>query len=114
VALHKRSVPIVTAAGGTFSATVRGVTILRRIDLELGTLSTPDIDITDEDSGVVVLSVNGVNADTQYFPTILGTDDAGADVTGAALPFPVMGRLQIEVTGGGNVTSGRLLILYET
>lgn len=114
MALHKKSVPLVTDGTGAASATVRGVTILRRIDFSLGTLSTPDLDITDEDSGVVVLSVDGLSADDQFFPTVLGTTSAGADLAGAGLAFPVMGRLQIEVSGGGASKSGGLLILYET
>lgn len=108
-----KSVPIVTDGAGAASVTVRGVLVLRCIDFELGTLSTPDIDLTDEETGTVILSVDGVAADTRYVPTILGTDDAGADVTGAALPFPVMGRIQVEVTGGGATKTGRLVLMYE-
>lgn len=114
MALHKKSVSLTTDGTGAASATVRGVTILRRIDFEIGTLSTPDIDITDNDSGVVVFSADGLAADDQWFPTVLGQDDAGADIAGAAMPFPVMGRLDIVVSGGGNNKSGRLLFLYET
>lgn len=112
----RKSVPIVTDGAGAFSKTVsvRGAAVLRCIDFELGTLETPDIDITDEPTATVVLGVAAVAADTRYVPTILGTDDAGAAVVGAAVPFPIMGALQIEVAGGGATKAGRLVILYET
>jgi hypothetical protein len=113
MSLAIKSVPIITDGTGAASATVRGVCVVRCIDFELGTLSTPDIDITDDPVGTVMLSVDGVNADTRYVPTILGTDDAGADVAGAALPFPVMSRIQIDITGGGASKAGRLVFLYE-
>jgi hypothetical protein len=113
---RRKSVTLTTDGTGAASRTlsVRGAAVLRCIDLDLGDLSTPDIDITDEPSGTVVLSVNGVAADTRYVPTILGTDNAGANVVGAALPFVVMGALQIEITGGGATKTGYLAILYET
>lgn len=114
--LRRKSVPLVTSSLGAASVTVsvRAAAIVRCIDFELGDLSTPDIDITDEPTGTVLLSVNGVAADTRYIPTILGTDDAGADVVGAGMAFPVMGAIQVEVTGGGDTKTGRLVILLET
>ena len=113
MSLATKSVPIVTDGTGVASATVRGVCVVRCIDFELGTLSTPDIDIIDAPVGTVMLSVDGVATDKRYIPTILGTDTAGANVAGAALPFPVMGRIQIDVTGGGASKTGRLVFLYE-
>lgn len=113
---RRKSVTLTTDGTGAASATisVRGAAVLRCIDFELGDLSTPDIDITDEPTGTVVLSVNGVAADTRYVPTILGTDDAGADVVGAGLSFPIMGGLQIVIAGGGATKTGTFQLLYET
>ncbi len=204
MSLAIKSVPIVTDGAGAASATVRGAgMIIRRIDLELGTLSTPDVDITDEPTGTSVLSVDAVAADATYYPTIRGQDTTGAgssnvgptitlanpsaasddivdtatahgfqigdkvrfltltggtglsanvdyyvtatsfgastfrpaltkggaaidfstDITAGtvvrvddyigAFPFPVMGRLEIAVTGGGAAASGTFKILYE-
>jgi hypothetical protein len=113
MSLAKQSVPIVTNSSGVASATVRGAMVIRCVDLELGTLSTPDISITDEPTGTVMLSVTGVATDKRYIPAILGTDSSGANVAGAALPFPVATRLQIDVTGGGDTKTGRLVLLYE-
>lgn len=109
-----KSVPLVTDGAGAASATVRaGGVILRAIHVEIGTLSTPDIEITEEPEGTTVLSVVGVAADTRYVPTMEGADDAGAAVTGSALPVPVLDRIQIAVTGGGDTKSGRVVLLLE-
>jgi hypothetical protein len=116
MSLRRKSVTLTTDGAGAASTTVslRGMAALRCIDFQIGDLSTPDIDITDEPTGTVALSVNGVAADTRYVPTILGTDNAGANVVGAAVPFVVMGGLLIAITGGGATKTGHFQILYET
>jgi len=114
VSLLVRSVPIVTAADGTDLTTIRlGPCVLRLIRFELGTLSTPDITITEEDGGKTILSVAAVAADKDYMPTMLGQTTGGVDVVGAGVPMPVLDRLQIVVAGGGDTLSGRLIFFYE-
>lgn len=116
MAFKRKNLTITTDSGGDFTATlsVRGAAALRCVEFDIGDLSTPDIDITDEPSGTVVLSVDAVAASARYVPTILGTDDAGADVVGAALPFPIMGQIEVVIAGGGDTKSGSMTFLYET
>ena len=114
MSLLVRSVPIVTAADGTDLTTIRlGPCVLRLIRFELGTLSTPDITITEEDGGKVLLDVAAVAADTDWIPAVLVQDNAGADIAGAATPVPVLDRIQIATAGGGATLSGRLIFFYE-
>jgi hypothetical protein len=114
MSLLTRSVPITTAADGTDLTTVRlGPCVLRLIRLELGTLSTPDIVITEEPGAKTVLDVAAVAADGDYSPTMLGQTTGGVDVPGAALPMPVLDRLQVATAGGGDTKTGRLIFLYE-
>ena len=114
MSLAVKSVPIVTDGAGAASVTVRaGGLVLRAVRLELGTLSTPDITLTEEPGSTAILAVTGVAADTTWYPTVLGDNGSGVDVTGAALPIPVYDRILVVVAGGGATTTGRLVLMYE-
>jgi hypothetical protein len=114
VSLLSRSVPIITAADGSDLTTVRlGPCVLRLIRFELGTLSTPDITITEQPGNKTLLSVAGVATDKDYLPTMLGQTTGGVDVVGAALPMPVLDRLQIATSGAGDTKTGRFIFFYE-
>ncbi len=114
MSLLTKSVPIVTLADGTDLSTVRlGPCVLRMIRFELGTLSTPDITITEEPGGKTLLGVLAVAADTDYVPTVLGQDSAGADIVDVGLPTLVLSRIQVAVAGGGDTKTGRLIFFYE-
>jgi hypothetical protein len=112
VSLLVQRVPITTDGTGADQSTVNlGPCVLRMVRLELGTLTTPDIDLTEQDNNRTILTVAAVAADTDYFPAVAGSDDTGADVE--ALPAPIIGRLQLDVAGGGANKTGELTILYE-
>lgn len=114
MAIQEHSVPIVTASDGTDQSTVNlGEVLLHAIRLELGTLSTPDITVTEEPIGDTILGVLAQAADKTWYPSVLGTDAAGADIAEAARPYPVYDRIQVAIAGGGNVKTGRLILLYE-
>ncbi len=114
MSLLTKSVPIVTAADGTDLTTVRlGPCRLHMIRFELGTLSTPDIAITEQPGNKTLLSVAAVAASKDYLPTMLGQTTGGVDVAGAGLPMPVLDRIQIAIAGGGDTLTGRLIFLYE-
>jgi hypothetical protein len=114
VSLLVRTVPINVAADGTDLTTVRlGPCVLRMIRVELGTLSTPDITITEQPNNKTILGVSALATDKDYLPTILGAGSNGADVAGAALPAPILGRLQIAIAGAGVSTSGEITLFYE-
>jgi len=106
-----------TAADGSYTWERAFKGVVHAIEFKIGTLSTPDIDITDDDYSFSLLSVNGVAADTVYLPSDFLQDNAGADVeapatTKSATPAVVMGTLKVAVTGGGDTKRGEVVILY--
>jgi hypothetical protein len=114
MSLLVKRVPINVAADGSDLTTVRlGACVLRMIRIEKGTLDTPDIAITEQPNNKSILSVAGLAADKDVLPTILGGNASGVDVVGAALPTPVLGRIQIATSGAGVSTTGEITFLYE-
>lgn len=109
-----RSVPITTDGTGVASATVRaGGCKLLAVEVELGTLSTPDILITDEDSGRELVNKAGLATDAHYTLGIQLQDTDGTDLTGAFGVPIVTGRIEIAVTGGGATKTGRVVLVTE-
>jgi len=109
-----RRVAIVTDGTGVASATVRaGGLKLLAIEVELGTLSTPDIAITDEPSTRELLSVAGLAADAHYTCGVQLQDTDGTNLTGAFGVPIVTGRIEIAVTGGGAAKSGNVTLVME-
>jgi hypothetical protein len=91
---------------------------LLAIEVLIGDLSTPDIDVTDDTYSKTFLSVDGVAADTVYYPSeFLQAADAsttslvGTSMKGAA-PAVCMGNLKTVVTGGGANKTGHIKFLY--
>lgn len=112
-----RSISIRTDASGAYTYTRAFKGVIHGIEVLVGDLSTPDVDITDDDYSLTFLSVNGVAADTIYFPSEFLQDNAGTDVevttsTKAATAAICMGTLKVAVTGGGDTKRGRINILY--
>lgn len=100
----------------TYEREFKGV--IKAIEVKIGDLSTPDVDVADDTYGNSFLSVNGLAADAVYFPGAYLMDDAGADLevdsgVKAAAPAVCMGVLQVAVTGGGANKKGRVTLLYE-
>ena len=114
-----RTVTIRTAADGTFTHTraLRG--IIRAIEVQIGDLSTPDIDVTDDTYSQSFLSVNGVAADTTYYPStfLMAAVGTTAALVGTAMkaagPAVCMGLLKVAVTGGGDTKTGHIKFLYD-
>ena len=112
-------VNIRTAADGSFSWEREFQGTIRAIEFLIGDLSTPDIDVTDETYSQTFLSVNGVAANTTYYPNTFltaadGTTAAliGTGMKGAA-PATCMGVLKVAISGGGDTKRGRVNILYD-
>jgi hypothetical protein len=103
--MSQKSVFIRTAADGSFSWERSFKGTIRALELQIGDLSTPDIDVTDDTYSLSFLSVNGVAADTVYFPSEF--------LMKGAAPATCMGVLKVVVTGGGDTKRGRLNILYD-
>lgn len=113
MSVQGKVVPVVTASDGSFSATVRGECVLRAVELTLGTLSTPDLSITSEPAGTVILAEAGIATDKLYFPTAVAQDADGADIAGSYVPFAVPNRLEIAISGGGDTKTGSIKLIYE-
>lgn len=87
------------------------------IEVKVGDLSTPDIDITDDTYGTSFLSVNGLAADAVYFPGGNLMNDAGSALqAGTSIDSNAqavcMGVLKVVVTGAGDTKKGRIVVLY--
>lgn len=113
-----KTITIRTAADGSYTWERYFTGIIDAIDFEIGDLSTPDIDVTDDDHTLTLLSVNGVAADTVYYPStfLMAADGTTAALVGtamkAATSFPFIGTLKVAVTGGGDTKTGHVKILY--
>lgn len=115
-----KEISIRTAADGSYSweRTFRGT--IRAIRLELGDLSTPDLDVTEEDDSLSIISVDGVAADTTYYPStfLMAADGTTAALVGTAMKgataLPIIGTLKVAVTGAGDTKRGKVIILYDS
>lgn len=119
--MNVRRVNVVTAADGTFSQEVRVPGEILGVFLDIGTLSTPDLTITDKLSAKDILNVDAVAASTQYRPKALAQSVAGVDLAAAAGPpvvanewEPVVcyGIATVAVAGAGDTKSGTVYIAF--
>ncbi len=113
-----KTVTIRTATDGSYTWERYFTGVIDAIDFEIGDLSTPDIDVTDDDHSLSLLSVNGVSVDTVYYPSAFleAADGTNAALVGTSMKgatsFPFIGTLKIAVTGGGDTKTGHVKILY--
>src|SRR5258708_23912931 len=114
MSLSTESVPINTDVSGATTRTVRtGSAILRAVDIEIGTLSTPDIAITEEPGAINLLTLTGLAASGRFQPLVHGSDNAGASVSASEVFPTILSRIQIPVTGGGDTKTARLVLLLD-
>lgn len=106
-----------TDSGGDAVAVAPLVGRLVAVDVDLGDLSTPDIDVTDEPAGTSLLSVNGVAADTRYHLATKMQDSTGGDADsdgGDVFTAPtVLGQVKVVIAGGGANKTGTVRLLCE-
>lgn len=113
-----KTVFIRTAADGSYTYERNFEGVVYAIEVLIGDLSTPDIDITDGVYSTSLLSVNGLAASAIYQPGKSLTNDAGTALqAGTSInsdaPTAIMGTLKIAVTGGGDTKKGSVRILYQ-
>lgn len=114
-----KTVFIRTDESGDFSWERSFTGTIRAIEFQVGDLSTPDIDITDDTYSLSFLSVNGVAVDTVYFPStfLMAADGTTAALVGTAMkgaaPATCLGVLKVVVSGGGDTKRGRVRIVYD-
>jgi hypothetical protein len=113
-----KQISIRTAANGSYTYERAFEGVVYGIELQIGTLSTPDIDVSDGVYLQSLLSVNGVAADTMWQPgrnlqNAAGTAlQAGSSINSDA-PSAIMGTLKVEITGAGDTKRGTVRILYQ-
>lgn len=94
---------------------------IHALEFQIGDLSTPDIDVTDDTYSVTFLSVNGVSSDTVYPIATAKVASTGSaidalstgDTVGVYGPAICMGVLKVVISGGGDTKRGRLVVLYD-
>lgn len=113
-----RTIHVKTASDGSFTyeRVLRGV--IDAIEVLVGDLSTPDIDITDDTYSKSFLSVDGVSADTVYYPSefLMAADATTAALVGTGMKGAsaavCVGTLKVVVAGGGDTKKGEIRVLY--
>lgn len=108
-----RNVAIKTDGAGAATVDIAFRGPVRAIRVEVGDLSTPDFEITDEPAGTNILTVAGVAADANYYPQVATTDPADGTAGDDFTSPVVFGKLRIAVTGGGASKSGLVRIVGE-
>jgi hypothetical protein len=113
---NRKTIFIRTDGTGAYTWERNFQAVILGIEVQLGDLSTPDIDITDDTYSTSFLSVDGLAADAAYFPGNWLEADTGSPLednsTQMAGPAVCMGVLKVVVTGGGDTKRGRIVILY--
>jgi hypothetical protein len=107
----KHTVTVITSAGGAFSQTIAVFGTIEKVWLDLGTLSTPDIDITDATTGETILSYDGAASDTLDYPMRVADGTDGATLTVDKIYTKISAdRITVAVSGGGDTLSGIIYI----
>lgn len=117
-----KSISIRTDGSGAYTYTRAFKGQILGIELEIGDLSTPDIDVTDSAHTKTFLSVDGVAASTTWNLGAALLSSAGVAVdadpdtaaVGAFAPPICMGTLVVAVTGAGASKRGKINILYQS
>lgn len=80
--------------------------------LDIGNLSSPDIDISDTVTGEKCLTVDAVGSDTMWHPKILCTTNAAGALTatGNTLQNYYIGKCTVAITGAGEEKTGVIYI----
>jgi len=114
-----KTVSIRTNPSGAYTWTRAFTGTIRAIEIQIGDLSTPDIAITEEDYEDDILVLTGVAASAVHFPSrfLEAADGTNTALVGTAMKgataFPVLGTLQVAVTGAGDTKTGKIRILYD-
>jgi len=121
--MNAKVINIHTATDGTFTWQGAFHGKIHALELLLGSggsaLSTPDIDVTEDNHSVSFLSVNGVASDTVYYPStfVEAADGTTAALVGTGMKAAVsaicIGVLKVAVTGGGDTKRGKLKVYWD-
>jgi len=108
-----KNIPITTSASGAFVGDVNVTGEIMAVAVDLGTLSTPDITLTDLLTGDTILAKTGLATDKLYEPRRLVQDaSTGADIAVTYDRPVVMGKLHVVIAGAGDTLSGAIRVAY--
>ena len=119
--MSTKTVEIVTDSNGSFATDIPCAGQILAIALDIGTLSTPDLAITDKVTGASIFSKTAIASTARWQPKVEANGVDGAALAAAAGPpavdnvyaAPIAFRgLHIAVTGGGDTVRGTLYIAY--
>ena len=105
-------VTVETDADGEFTYERRMAGVVKGIAIDVGTLSTPDIAISDGVWDTEILNVTALAADATYLPMAPAVDEDGAAITDVYASPVIFGSLKIEVTGGGPNLVGTIRLIF--
>ena len=100
-----RHATIAIATDGAGNATAYSPPLSGIVDalkFNVGTLGATTLTVTDDESGLGVLSVAGVAVDTAYQPRGGAVTPAGSAIANSAAAVPVAGRLKVVASGGAS------------
>jgi hypothetical protein len=106
-----RTVNVKSASDGTYSTDIAHRGKLEAVKVEIGDLSTPDLEITDEPTGTNLLTVAAIAGDAIYYPQVATTDPADGTAGDDFTSPGVFGKLHIAISGAGNAKSGVIRLL---
>lgn len=106
-------VTLTTDGGGDALAEIRLYGVIHGVGVRIGTLSTPDVTITDGLTGAPVFSKTGMTTDLRVQPRVPVQDEDGVDIPSTYDSPVVTGLLRIEVAGGGSSRTGEIVLVYE-
>lgn len=106
-------VSLTTDVAGNALLDVRIYGVITGLGIRIGTLSTPDVTITDGLTGAPVYADTGLTTDVRVQPRVLVQDEAGADIAATYDKPVITGILRITVAGGGNAKTGEVVIVHE-
>jgi hypothetical protein len=107
-----KTVVVETDAAGAFTYERRMAGVVKAVAIDLGTLTTPDVTITDGTWGTSILAVTAVAADTIYRPVVAAQDTAGSAIASTYTEPAILGTLKIVVAGGGANFAGTIRLLF--
>lgn len=106
-------ITINTDGAGDGSAEVRLYGVIVGLGVRLGTLSTPDVTVTDGLTGAPVYADTGLATDVRVIPRVPVQDEDGNDIADTFDKPVITGLLQITVSGGGSNKTGEVVVVYE-
>jgi hypothetical protein len=119
--MSTKVVEVVTDAAGAFSTDISLSGEVMAVGVLVGTLSTPDVTITDKDTGATLFAKAGIASDGKWQPRevavttagVATADTAGPPITMANYVAPFcMRHAHIVVAGAGDTRRGTIFIAY--